>query len=107
MKKTIIKGLLAGCFTVGLAGPACGQLPSEKAFPLALSKEVKERIAQQPPAAAVLPSTGRKLPKGTALGQGQLPSSSVTPVVSVADRRKKLPSNARNPGVTIQRGRSN
>lgn len=109
MNKKLLRGLLIGCFTIGLAGVAGAQLPSEKATPLVLRPEVKERLAQQPPAVvpAVLPSEGKKLPRGAALGKAQLPSSSGTPVVSVAERRKKLPSAARNPGATLKRGRTN
>lgn len=109
MNKTILKGLMIGCFAVGMAGRAGAQLPSERAYPQVLRPEVKERLAQQPPAVvpAVLPSEGKKLPKGAALGKAQLPSSSGTPVTSVAERRKKLPSAARNPGATLRRGRTN
>lgn len=109
MNKKIIKGLLTGCFTIALAGAAGAQLPSERAFPLVLRPEVKDRMAQQPPAAVplVLPSEGRKLPRGAALAKAQLPSSSGAPVVSVAERRKKLPSAARNLAATLKRGRTN
>lgn len=109
MKKKIIKGVLSGCFTVVLAGAVGAQLPSEKAFPLVLRPEVKGRMAQHPPAVvpAVLPSEGKKLPKGAALGKAQLPSSNGAPVVSVAERRRKLPSAARNPAATLKQGRTN
>jgi hypothetical protein len=108
MKKILFKTLMVACFIAGGSGIAGAQLPSQKAVPLALRPGVQKRIEREPaaPVPAVLPSSGKQLPKGAGVGREPLPSAG-TPVISVADKRKKLPSSARNPGETLKRGRSN
>lgn len=105
MKKIIYKGLATVCLIFGLGSIASAQLPSQRAVPLVVKPDAKPVPAQSPVAAGatLLPSEGGNIPKGANWTNGALPSSSGLPLLSVAEKRKRLPSNAANPPTTIKR----
>jgi hypothetical protein len=105
MNKYIQKSIVAGCFLLGLCGTASAQLPSEKAVFDLIKPELKAKLnASQPTdGAQVLPSEGGNIPKGVKWGGGSLPSSGGFPFLSVAEKRKRLPSNAADPLATIKK----
>jgi hypothetical protein len=105
MKKMIRTSILTGCLLLALSSVAQAQLPSEKAVQDILKLEIKAKLdASQPAAGAMeLPSEGGNIPKGAKWGGGSLPSSGGFPFLSVAEKRKLLPSNAANPLTTIKK----
>jgi hypothetical protein len=105
MKKHIQKSIVTGCILLGLGGTASAQLPSEKAVQDIIRPELKAMLdASQPAAGALaLPSEGGNIPKGVKWVGGSLPSSGGLPFLSVAEKRKRLPSNATDPLATIKK----
>lgn len=105
MKKTIQQAVLVLLFLSGFAGTAAAQLPSERGVPPSRERSTEEGRAMLPPAAsgAALPSEGKKLPRGVVVDKGVLPSNSAAPLLPIAERRKRLPSNAKNPIEAVKR----
>lgn len=105
MKKTIQQAALALLFLAGFAGVASAQLPSERGVPPSRQRSTEEKKIIPPAAsnAVALPSEGKKLPRGAAVSKGVLPSNSATPLLPITERRKRLPSNTKNPIEAVKR----